>query len=76
MQQEKEIEKMIDKICAFVKEVPIEDPDWENHRNDLIEDLKKFIEILVRRELIGVRPPWCVGDIPKYPPPFITFEKK
>jgi len=76
MKQEKEIEPIIDKICAFIKEVPIEDPDWEIHRNDLIEDLKELIEFLVGHHLIGVRPPWCIGDHPKYPPPFTTFESK
>jgi len=75
MQREKEVEKIIDKICAFIRDVPIEDPDWKIHRNGMIEDLKEFIEILARRNVIGVRPPWCIGDIPKYPPIFKTFEK-
>ncbi len=74
--QDKKIEKIVDEICAFIKEVPIEDPDWDIHRNDLIEDLKKIIEFLVERQMIRVRPPWCIGDIPKYPPPFRTLEKK
>jgi hypothetical protein len=73
---QKDIETIIDKVCAFIKEVPIEDPDWKIHQNDMIEDLKELLEILTGRQIIGVRPPWCIGDVVKYPPPFRTYENK
>jgi hypothetical protein len=74
--QDKKIEKIIDEVCAFIKEVPIEDPEWKEYKKIAIENVKELIEFLVGRQIIGVRPPWCIGDIPKYPPPFKPYENK
>ena len=70
MGDNKNIEQIIDKVCAFIQEVPITEQNWLNRRERLLEDLKKLIQFLIDRDIIGVRPPWCVGGVIKYPPPF------